>query len=40
MSKFNGKKEKILGIDLDPDDRLDMKTDKEGYPTCTIDNKK
>ena len=40
MSKLNGKKEKILGIDLDPSDRLDMKTDKEGYPSCTIDNKK
>ena len=40
MSTVNGKKEKILGVDLDPDDRLKMKTDKEGYPSCTIDNKK
>ena len=40
MSIVNGKKEKILGLDLDPEDRLKMTTDKEGYPSCTIDNKK
>ena len=40
MSTVNGKKEKILGVDLDPNDRLKMTTDKEGYPSCTIDNKK
>ena len=40
MSTVDGKKEKILGLDLDPDDRLKMTTDKEGYPSCTIDNKK
>ena len=40
MSTVNGKKEKVLGLDLDPEDRLKMTTDKEGYPTCTIDNKK
>ena len=39
MAVVNGKKEKILGIDLDPEDRLKMVTDKEGYPSCTIDNK-
>ena len=40
MSIVNGKKEKILGLDLDPEDRLKMTTDNEGYPSCTIDNKK
>ena len=40
MSTVNGKKEKVLGLDLDPNDRLKMTTDKEGYPKCTIDNKK
>ena len=40
MSTVNGKKEKILGLDLDPDDSLKMTTDKEGYPSCTINNKK
>tara|TARA_Y100001938_G_C7983652_1_gene375712 strand:- start:455 stop:724 length:270 start_codon:yes stop_codon:yes gene_type:complete len=40
MALVDGKKEKILGIDLDPEDRLKMNTDKEGYPSCTIDNKK
>ena len=39
MSKVNGEKEKIFGIDLDPSDRLDMKTDAEGYPICTLDGK-
>tara|TARA_R110002074_G_scaffold161376_1_gene319097 strand:+ start:688 stop:927 length:240 start_codon:yes stop_codon:yes gene_type:complete len=40
MSTVNGKKEKVLGIDLDPTDTLKMKTDKEGYPQCTYRNKK
>ena len=40
MSTVDGKKEKVLGVDLDPEDRLKMVTDKEGYPNCTIDNKK
>ena len=40
MSTVNGKKERVLGIDLDPNDRLKMTTDKEGFPSCTIDNKK
>lgn len=40
MSTVNGKKEKILGIDLDPTDTLKMTTDKEGYPECTYKNKK
>ena len=39
MSTVNGKKEKVFGLDLDPKDRLKMKTDKEGYPSCTINNK-
>ena len=39
MSTVNGKKEKILGIDLDPTDRLKMTTDAEGYPSCTIGGK-
>ena len=39
MSTVDGKKEKVLGVDLDPEDRLKMVTDKEGYPSCTIDNK-
>ena len=40
MSLVNGKKEKMLGIDLDPTDTLRMETDKEGYPSCTYRNKK
>ena len=39
MSKVDGKKEKVLGIDLDPGDHLNMTTDKEGYPNCTYKNK-
>ena len=39
MSTVNGKKEKVLGIDLDPSDTLKMITDKEGYPSCTYKNK-
>lgn len=39
MSIVNGKKEKVLGMDLDPRDTLKMVTDKEGYPSCTYKNK-
>ena len=39
MSTINGKREKVLGIDLDPHDTLKMTTDKEGYPSCTYKNK-
>ena len=39
MSTVNGKKEKVLGIDLDPSDKLKMVTDVEGYPTCSYKNK-
>jgi len=39
MSRVDGKKEKVLGIDLDPSDKLKMVTDKEGYPTCSYNNK-
>jgi len=35
----NGKKEKIFGIDHDPEDRLKMTSDKEGYPIATRDGK-
>ena len=39
MSRLNGKKEKLFGVDLDPKDRLEMKTDAEGYPSCKLDGK-
>ena len=39
MSTVNGKKERVLGIDLDPRDTLKMITDEEGYPSCTYKNK-
>lgn len=39
MSLLDGKKEKVLGIDLDPTDELKMNTDAEGFPTCTYKNK-
>ncbi len=39
MAKINGKKEKIFGIDHDPDDRLSMTTNHDGYPTATRDGK-
>jgi len=35
----NGKKEKIFGVDHDPEDRLKMTSDKEGYPIATRDGK-
>tara|TARA_Y100001938_G_C7724188_1_gene251473 strand:+ start:202 stop:453 length:252 start_codon:yes stop_codon:yes gene_type:complete len=40
MATVNGKKEKIFGMDFDPNDRIKMTTDKEGYPDVTIDGKK
>tara|TARA_R100001163_G_C5062204_1_gene199199 strand:- start:1941 stop:2198 length:258 start_codon:yes stop_codon:yes gene_type:complete len=39
MSTVNGKKEKVMGVDLDPENRLEMKTDAEGYPSCKLDGK-
>ena len=39
MSTVDGKKEKVMGIDLDPTDELKMTTDVEGYPDCTYKNK-
>tara|TARA_Y100001938_G_scaffold138767_1_gene204726 strand:- start:3303 stop:3554 length:252 start_codon:yes stop_codon:yes gene_type:complete len=39
MATVNGKKEKIFNTDFDPDDRIKMTTDVEGYPTVTIDGK-
>ena len=39
MATINGKKEKLFGMDFDPDDRIKMKTNHEGYPSVTIDNK-
>ena len=39
MSKVDGKKEKVFGIDLDPADHLNMTTDREGYPNCTYKDK-
>jgi len=39
VATINGKKEKIFGIDHDPDDRLKMTTDHEGFPTTTRDGK-
>ena len=39
MAIVNGKKEKIFGIDHDPEDRLKMTSDKEGYPIATRDGK-
>jgi len=35
----NGKKEKVFGVDHDPEDRLKMTSDKEGYPIATRDGK-
>ena len=39
MAIVNGKKEKIFGVDHDPEDRLKMTSDKEGYPIATRDGK-
>ena len=37
MATIDGKKEKIFGTDFDPEDRIKMTTDQEGYPSVTID---
>ena len=37
VATINGKKEKIFGIDHDPDDRLKITTDQEGCPIATRD---
>ena len=39
MATVNGKKEKIFGMDFDPQDRIKMTTNHEGYPSVTIDDK-
>ena len=39
MAIVNGKKEKIFGVDHDPEDRLKMTSAKEGYPIATRDGK-
>ena len=39
MAIVNGKKEKVFGVDHDPEDRLKMTSDKEGYPIATRDGK-
>jgi len=39
MARVDGKKEKIFGIDHDPEDRLKMTTDQDGYATATRDGK-
>ena len=39
MATVNGKKEMLFGKDFDPLDRIKMKTNKEGYPSVTIDDK-
>ena len=39
MAIVNGKKEKIFGVDHDPEDRLKMTSDEEGYPIATRDGK-
>ena len=39
MATVNGKKEILFGKDFDPEDRIKMKTNHEGYPSVTIDNK-
>ena len=39
MATINGKKDKVFGVDHDPDDRLKMTTDRDGYPITTRDGK-
>ena len=39
MATVNGKKEKLFGMDFDPQDRIKMTTNDEGFPSVTIDNK-
>ena len=39
MATVNGKKEILFGKDFDPEDRIKMTTNQEGYPSVTIDDK-
>ena len=39
MATVNGKKEILFGKDFDPNDRIKMTTNHEGYPSVTIDDK-
>ena len=39
MATVNGKKEILFGKDFDPEDRIKMTTNYEGYPSVTIDDK-
>ena len=39
MATVNGIKDKVFGVDHDPEDRLKMTSDKEGYPIATRDGK-
>ena len=39
MATVNGKKENLFGLDFDPEDRIKMTTNDEGFPSVTIDNK-
>ena len=39
MATVNGKKEKIFGVDFDPQDRIKMTTNHEGFPSVTIGGK-
>ena len=39
MATVNGKKDKVFGVDHDPDDRLKMTSDRDGYPIATRDGK-
>ena len=40
MATFNGKKEKVFGIDFDPEDNIKMTTDKEGHVSSVTINGK
>tara|TARA_Y100000310_G_scaffold219520_1_gene220917 strand:+ start:242 stop:490 length:249 start_codon:yes stop_codon:yes gene_type:complete len=39
VATVNGKKDKVFGVDHDPDDRLKMTSDRDGYPIATRDGK-
>jgi hypothetical protein len=39
MATVNGKKEILFGRDFDPEDRIKMTTNHEGYPSVEIDGK-
>jgi len=39
MATVNGKKEILFGRDFDPEDRIKMTTNHEGYPSVKIDGK-